>query len=57
MNLGEIFNSIAYLNHFEGTESTIVQCYNSHGNKLLSLIQQNTELFDVWSLIAETERN
>ncbi len=56
MDLGQIFNSIAYLDHFEGTESTIIQCYNSHGNKLLSIIQQNTELFDVWNLISERER-
>ncbi|MBA72731.1 MAG: hypothetical protein CMO73_08670 [Verrucomicrobiales bacterium] len=56
MDLGEIFNSIAYLNNFEGTESTIVHCYNSHGHKLLSIIQQNTELFDVWSLISEREQ-
>ena len=55
MDLGEIFNSIAYLNDFEGTESTIVQCYNSYGHKLLSLIQQNTELLDFWSLISATE--
>ena len=57
MDLGEIFNSIAYLNDFEGTESTIVQCYNSYGHKLLSLIQQNTELLDFWSLISARERH
>jgi hypothetical protein len=56
MDIGEIFNSIAYLDNFDGNESTIVQCYNSHGHKLLSIIQQNTELFDVWSLISEIER-
>ena len=55
LDLGEVFHSIAHGSSFEGEDSTVVQCYNSHGRPIFTLIQQNTELYDVWGLITEKE--
>ena len=55
LDVGEIFHCIAHGSSFEGENSTVVQCYNSHGKPLFRLIQQNTELYDVWGLITEKE--
>ncbi len=53
IDLAEVFQSIGCVKNFESEESTIFQCYNSHGNLLLSLIQQNRKLFEAWSQIKE----
>jgi hypothetical protein len=53
IDLGEVFQSIGQLTDFEGEKSTIFQCYNSHGRLLLSLIQQNRKLFEVWSQMTQ----
>lgn len=55
LDVGEVFHSIAHGSSFEGEDSTVVQCYNSHGRPIFTLIQQNTELYDVWGLITEKE--
>ena len=53
IDLAEVFQSIGRIKNIEGEESSIFQCYNSHGNLLLSLIQHNRKLFEAWSQIKE----
>ena len=50
LDIAEVFNTISHESCFEGVSSTVVNCYNSHGEKLFNLIQQNTELYDMCSL-------
>ena len=50
LDIAEVFNTISHESCFEGESSTVVNCYNSHGEKLFNLIQQNTELYDMCSL-------
>ncbi|MCP4848576.1 MAG: hypothetical protein GY899_11585 [Verrucomicrobiaceae bacterium] len=57
IDLGEVFQCIAHLADFEGDESTIFQCYNSHGNLLFSLIQKNSKLFEVWNLMNQKSQD
>ena len=55
LDIAEVFNTIAHESCFEGEASTVVNCYNSHGEKLFNLIQQNTELYDMCSVVEKNE--
>ena len=55
LDISEVFHSIAQTSFFEGKDSTLVNCYNSHGLTLFNLIQQNTELYEMWNLSHKKE--
>ena len=53
LDLSEVFRAVACMDVLDESRVTLMDCYHSHGEHLLSLSQEGDELFEVWRAMAK----
>ncbi len=53
LDLSEVFRAVARMDVIDESRVTLIDCYHSHGEHLLSLSQEGDELFEVWRAMAK----
>ena len=53
LDLSEVFRAVACMDLLDESRVTLMDCYHSHGEHLLSLSQEGDELFEAWRAMAK----
>ena len=53
LDLSEVFRAVARMDVIDEGRSTVIDCYHSHGGRLLSVSQEGDEFFELWSGMAK----
>lgn len=53
LDLSEFFRAVARIDAIEQTRCSVIDCYHSYGDLLLSVSQEGNELYTLWSSMAK----
>ena len=53
LDLSEFFRAVARIDTIEEDRCSVIDCYDSYGDKLLSFSQSGDDLYELWSVMAK----